>query len=61
MIFTTDFDICCRLEIMFLEFRRLHGIGNGPAHRQKFLRIIAKIFDEAMDEEERRKIKIVYS
>lgn len=61
MIFSTDFDICCRLEVMFLEFRRLHGIGNGRQNREKFVRILKAQMEMALAEEERRKIKIVYS
>lgn len=54
----TELDTALHLEVLFQTFRRAHGIGDGKMHRARFLDIM---HEQAEQDEERKKIKVVYS
>jgi hypothetical protein len=47
------------IEAMFQLFRREHGIGNGLANRQKFLRIFPQALQRINEASANGRIKVV--
>lgn len=55
----TQFDEALHLEVLWQQFRRQHGIGDGRIHRVKFLNTLLLQSEQWHEEQERRKIKVV--